>query len=908
MLRLPRDEWVLLDRLIEAVGSGESRALVLRGEAGIGKTCLLEYVLDRVGGWRAVRAGGVESEQELAFAGLHQVCAPLLEHLSSLPVPQQAALRTAFGMASGEPPDRFLVGLAALGLLGEAARDRPLLCLIDDSQWLDRASAQVLGFVARRLRAESVAMIFAVREPTSGGDVTELDGLPAVRVSGLSDHQARLLLESAYPGPTDQRILDRVVTESRGNPLALLELPRGFTRAELAGGFGSLSAIVMPERIEESFLRQIASLSHTTRQVLLVAAAEPIGDPVLVWRAVDRLGIEVNAETASREAVGRFVDFAPRVRFRHPLLRSAIYRTATGEERRRAHEALGQVTDRLTDPDRRAWHLAQAAETPDEVIATELEESARRSRARGAAAAAAAFLERAAALTPDAKRRGQRLLAAAHATYEGGMPMAAPRLIALAEASPLNLLEKAQADVLYARSAFALGRGRDAIRSLFQAATRLESIDAEAARYTHLEAMRARWFLADHAPGLTLRTMAEAAHNSPLPGAEATSDVLIHGLAIRYRDGYAASAPILKRALAEFCATTPAGEIGLLLEWFAGTVAVDLWDDDAWNRISRRFVQLARDKSIASLPIALTMRTVSLVVQGELSAAESLLEDFDAVRQATGIFDAPYAELLLAIWRGRTEKAADLLAAMTDDANMRGEGVTLIAVAWMRALLLNSLGRYEEAAAAAVQATEPEREMGFITLCALAELATAAARAGRPETAAPALARLTSMTEASGTEWAQGVTARCRAMLAESESAEPHFRESITRLGRTRIRGELARAHLYYGEWLQENGRQDDARRELHTAHTMFTEMGMGTFDVLATRGLGGIGEKVDIGPKAESSTLTPQERQIVRLVRDGLSNAEVADRLFISPRTVEWHLSKVFAKLGVTSRRQLRR
>ncbi|HET6740904.1 MAG TPA: AAA family ATPase [Kribbella sp.] len=908
-MQFRRDECDLLDRLVDDVGSGESRALVLRGEAGIGKTALLEYVVARASGWRTVRAGGVESEQELGFAGLHQVCAPVLESpttLTALPVPQQDALRTVFGLAPGKPPDRFVVGLAVLGLLGEAARDRPLLCLVDDAQWLDRASAQVLGFVARRLRAESVAMIFAVREPATGSEVAELNGLPEAWVGGLSDDQARAMLESAFPGPADQRVLDRVVAESHGNPLALLELPRGFTRAELEGGFGTFGPVVLPGRIEESFLRQFARLSPTTRHVLLVAAAEPVGDPALVWRAVDGLGIAVDVEAASHEAAERFVDFGPRVRFRHPLLRSAIYGAATSEERRRAHWALGEVTDPVTDPDRRAWHRAAAVDVPDEAIAAELEERARRAQARGAAAAAAAFLERAAGLTPDAKRRGQRLLAAAHATYEGGLPAAAPRLIALAEASPLNAREKAQADVLYARSAFALGRGRDATESLFQAATRLESIDAETARRTHLEAIRASWFLADHAPGLTLRELAEAAHNSPRPGPETPVDLLIEGLAVRYGQGYPAAAAVLKKAVAEFCVTAPTGEFGLLLEWFAGSIAVDLWDDEAWGVISRRYEQRSRDESRAALPIALTMRIVNLIVQGELSAAESLMEDFDAVRQATGIYDAPYGGLLLAVWRGRVQEAEDGLAAMVDDATKRGEGVTLIAVGWLRALLANSLGNYQGAVVAGLEATESEREMGYVTLCSLAELVTAAAHAGRHETGAKALARLTSMTEATGTDWALGVTAACRAMLADDDTAEQGFQEAIARLGRTRIHGELARAHLYYGEWLRRRGRRNDARHELRAAHAMFTERGMATFAALAARELGAAGERVREGATPASTTLTPQETQIARLVREGLSNAEIADRLFISPRTVEWHLGKVFAKLGITSRRQL--
>ncbi|MEV6892217.1 AAA family ATPase [Kribbella sp. NPDC051137] len=906
-MQFRRDECDLFDRLVDDVGSGESKALVLRGESGIGKTVLLEYVAGQAAGWRSVRASGVESEQELAFAGLHQVCWPVLEAVERLPGPQQEALRTAFGLAPGKPPDRFVVGLAVLGLLSEAARDRPLLCLIDDAQWLDRASAQVLGFVARRLRAESVAMIFAVREPTDGGEVTELKGLPDARVRGLSDAQARTLLGSVYPGPADKRLLDRVVAESRGNPLALLELPRGFTRAELEGGFGMFGPVVLPGRIEESFRRQIAMLSPMTRQVLLVAAAEPLGDPALVWRAVERLGIAVDVETATREAAERFVDFGARVRFRHPLLRSAIYRAATSEERRRTHQVLGQVTDPGTDPDRRAWHRAAAAEEPDEAIAADLELCARRAHARGAAAAAAAFLERAAGLTPDARRRGQRLLAAANATYEGGMPTEAPRLVALAEATPLDALEKAQADVLYARSAFALGRGRDATESLFQAAKRLQVIDAETARLTYLEAIRASWFLADVAPGLTLREMAEAADDLADPGPETTNDVLIHGLAIRYRDGYPAAAAVLKRAVAEFCDTTPTGGSDFLLEWFFGMVAVDLWDDEAWDLISRRYEQRARDESRASLPIALTMQIVNLVVQGELSKAESLVEDFDAARQATGIFDASYGGVLLAIWRGHVQQATEMIDAMADDAAKRGEGVTLIAVAWLRAVLSNSLGRYQEAATAALEATESQREMGYVTLCSLAELVTAAAHAGRPETGAEALAQLTSMTEASGTDWALGVTASCRAMLADDDCAESHFREAIMRLERTRIRGELARAHLYYGEWLRRRGRRNDARRELRTAHSLFTDRGMASFAALAVRELGATGEKVREATNSEAGTLTSQETQIVRLVRDGLTNAEIADRLFISPRTVEWHLGKVFAKLGVTSRRQLR-
>ena len=490
--------------------AGRSGALVVRGEPGVGKTALLEYVLERASGCRVARASGVQSEMELVFAGLHQLCAPMLDRLERLPGPQRDALGTAFGLARGVAPDRFLVGLAVLSLLSEVAEERPLVCLVDDAQWLDRASAQALAFVARRLLAESVALVFAARAP---GEERELRGLPELMVEGLGESDARALLGSVLPGPLDERVRDRIVAETRGNPLALLELPRGLTPAELAGGFGLPDAPALSGRIEESFRRQLAALPAATRRLLLVAAAEPVGEPVLLWHAAEQLGVGVEAAGPAAEA--GLCEFGARVRFRHPLVRSAVYRAASPEDQRSAHGALAEATDPELDPDRRAWHHAQAAPGPDEEVAAELERSAGRAQARGGLAAAAAFLEQAALLTPGSARRTERALAAAQAKHQAGAPDAALELLATAEAGPLDELQRARVDLLRAQIAFAVRRGSDAPPLLLKAAKRLEPLDLTLARETYLEALSAAIFAGRLATGGGVLEAAEAARAAP---------------------------------------------------------------------------------------------------------------------------------------------------------------------------------------------------------------------------------------------------------------------------------------------------------------------------------------------------------------------------------------------------------
>ena len=653
-----RSECIALDSVLEAVRAGESRALVLRGEAGVGKSALLEYVRERASGCQIARASGVQAEMELAFAGLHQLCAPLLERLERLPTPQQEALGTAFGLESGNAPDRFLVGLAVLGLLSETADAEPLVCLVDDAQWLDQASSQALAFVARRLSAESVALVFAAREH---GD--ELAGLPELVVEGLAAADARELLTSVVPGPLDERVGDQIVAETAGNPLALLELPRGLTVAELAGGFGLPGALPISGRIEESFRRRVESLPAETQRLLLLAAADPVGDSALLWRASAELGLGVAASEPAE--VDELLEVDARVRFRHPLVRSAVYRGASPQDRRAAHGALAQVTDPEVDPDRRAWHRAHASPGPDDDVAEELERSAGRARARGGLAAAAAFLEQATALTLDPSRRVERALAAAQAADDAGAFDAALRLLAIAEAGRLDELQRVRADLLRARIAFAVSHGSDAPPLLLNAARQLEQLDVALARETYLDAFSAALFVGRLASGGGVREIAEAARGAPMPSQPPrASDLLLDGLAVLITEGYPAGAPVLKRALSAFRSENISSDEGLRWLRLACRAAVDLWDDESWHVLSSRVVELAREAgALSTLPIALSTRIGVHLNAGELGAAASLNEELEAVSDATGSPPPLYGVVGLAAWQGREPEFSELIEA-----------------------------------------------------------------------------------------------------------------------------------------------------------------------------------------------------------------------------------------------------
>jgi len=896
------NERVALDELLGHARAGQSAVLVVRGEAGIGKSALLRYAADQASGFRVLQVTSVEAELELPFAGIYQLCAPLLDRLDTLPKPQQDALNVALGLSSGDVPSPFLVGLAVLGVLAAVSEEQPLLCLVDDAQWLDDESGLILGFIARRLLAESVAIAIAVRDPTTRGD---FDGLPELLLDGLAEDDARTLLMRAMPGRLDDRVRDRVIAETRGNPLALLDLPRSMSPAELAGGF-ELLAGDLPRHLEDHYLQRAGELPDSTQRLLLLAAAEPIGDPTLVWRAAHGLGIEESSLAPAEDA--QLIEVGARVRFRNPLVRSALYRAAAPSERRAAHRALAEVTNPKTDPDRRAWHRARAAVGVDEEVAAELERSADRARARGGAAAAAAFLTRAMELTPDAAERSRRALAAAQAKFDAGGADEALELLATAELAPLDELQRARLERLRAEIVFARTRGGDAPSLLLDAARRLESLDVAMARETHLEAMAAAMFAGRFGDRPSVRDAAEAARAAPAgPQPPRPIDLLLDGLATRFTRGYSAGLPPVRQALDAFRDVdgSIAGDARWL--WLACRLAQDLWDDELWYVLASRGLSMAREAgALSMLPIAATYRASLHVHGGTFAAAAALIEEADAITQATGMAPLKYASLMLAAWRGDEAEGLALIDAGRSEATARGEGMGLGVIEWATALLHNGRGRYTEALAAADRGHEHD-DVGLYAW-SLVELIEAGVRNSATDAAAAALERLSERTRASGTDWALGIEAGSRALLSDARAAEPLYREAIERLGRSRGVVHLARARLLYGEWLRRENRRVDARDQLRAAHEMFASIGAEGFAERARHELMATGETVRSRTDDTRGRLTPQEAHIARLARDGLSNPEIGAKLFISPRTVQYHLRKVFLKLEITSRNQLAR
>jgi DNA-binding CsgD family transcriptional regulator len=837
---------------------------------------------------------------ELPFAAVQQLCSPFFELVERLPQPQHDALGVAFGLSTGPAPNSFLVGLAVLGLLAEAAEDQPLVCVVDDAQWLDSASARTLAFVARRLLAEKIALVFATR---ALGDA--LTGLRELHVEPLGHRDARALLESVLPARLDEGVLERIVAETHGNPLALLELPRGLSPTQLAGGFGLPAAVPLSASIEEGYARRLARLPQDARRLLLVAAADPVGDPALVWRAAERLGIpESAAQTVESEDL---LVLSPRVVFRHPLVRSAVYGAAGLNERRDVHRALAEATDPEVDPDRRAWHLAQAAATPDEDVAAELEHSAARAQARGGLAAAAAFLERAVALSPEPSRRAQRALAAAQTKFEAGALDDALGLLQTAESgTAVEDLVRAQVHLLRAQIAFASRRGSDAAPLLLAAARELEVVDPSLARATYLEALSAATFAGRLVHGGGLVEISEAALAGPPPPEKPQpSDLLLQGLAVRATEGYAAGAPLLKEALNAFRREADLSPNDARWLWFASLIALYMWDDDAWTVLFTRQLELARRTgALPAVAFALGTGTTVYAFFGELRTAALLEEEHKAASEATGIASNPVPRLGLASLRGREAEFTELIRTTVREAEARGEGIAITTAEFLSGGLYNGLGRYETALAAVLPAERFYTE--GTAIWALTELIEAAVRCGQPERARRAFERVQETTRAAGTDWALGIEARSRALLSEGDDAEQLYREAITRLRRTSIRVQLARTHLLYGEWLRRERRRIDAREELRTAHELFRDFGVEAFAERARVELEATGLRARKRTADTLDQLTPQETQIARLAAEGHTNREIAARLFISASTVEYHLRKAFRKLDVKSRTQL--
>jgi DNA-binding CsgD family transcriptional regulator len=889
-----------LDRLLDGVGGGRGGVLVVHGEAGVGKTALLEYAVEAAREFRIARTSGVEAEMELPFAAAQQLCSPFLDFSDRLPQPQHEALAVALGLITGPAPNPFLVGLAVLGLLSEAAEERPLLAVVDDAQWLDDASARALAFVARRLLAEKIALVFAARQVDDA-----LGGLPSLHVAPLRRRDARALLECVLPARLDEPVLERIVVETRGNPLALLELPSGLTPAELAGGFGLPAAMPLSASIEESFARRLEDLPDDTRLLLLLAAAEPVGDPLLLWRAAEKLGIPAGAAAAG--ATDGLLELGEHVTFRHPLVRSAVYGSAPVEQRRAVHSALAEVTDPAADPDRRAWHLAAAASAPDEEVACELERSAGRAQARGGLAAAAAFLQRSFALTGDPARRADRALGAARANLFAGAFDEALRLLPMAEAGSPDELQQVQAELLRGQIAFSSNTGSDAPPLLLSAARRLERFDVDLARETYLDAWGAAWFAGSLATAGGLLEVSRAARSAP-PSTHPSQpfDLLLDGLALLITEGRAAAALALRRASSAFAAAeTPADDS---FRWTAlpPIPSYVLWDDESWYAINARQLGLAREAgALARVPMGLVTGAVIDAWSGEFAQAAEATAEADAIVEATGTRLAPYAAMLLVALQGRAAEGLTLLESAIKEAAAVGQGFAVQWGEFVKAILFNGLGRYSEALVAAQRASDDTPEL-FISSWALAELIEAASRSVAPEHAASALERLTEDTAVAGTDWGLGIAARSRALLTHGDAAQSLYREAIERLGRTRLAPELARAHLLYGEWLRRQRRRLDARTELRIAHEMFTGFGMEAFAERARVELEATGERARRRTVRTIDQLTAQEAQVARLAVKGDTNREIAAQLFISPSTVEYHLRKAFRKLGVKSRTQL--
>jgi DNA-binding CsgD family transcriptional regulator len=886
MLRGRERETQVLGELIARAREGQGGALVVRGEAGIGKTSLLEWTVESAAGFRVLQAAGAEFEMELAFAGLHALCAPLLDARDRLPGPQRVALDAAFGFGSADTPDPLRTGMAVLTLLSDAAEEAGIICVVDDAQWLDRASAQALAFAARRIGSDAVAMVFGVREPLAP---RELVAMPDMVVGGLEDAESRALLTEVLPVRLDKQVVERILAEARGNPLALRELAVNGPPGQLAGGF-AVSLPASPDR--DLFRRRVDGLPADARLLLLVAAAEPLGDPLLLWNAAQRLGLP--REAAEPAETAGLVEIGSRVRFHHPLVRSSVYRSASAEDRRRVHAALAAVTER-SDPDRRAWHRAQAAHGPDEDVAAELVRSADRARARGGMAAAAAFLRQAVELTPDASTRTERALVAAQALLGAGDPSAASDVVRIAESGVHDPLSAAHVDRLRGEITYVATRGAEGPELLRRAAQRLEPFDVRAARDTHLEALwttLATGSLDDRAVEAAAAALAAA----PAPDPPGVPDLMLDGLARVLAGERSAGTALLERALAH----APTEMLGVPPQLIS-LACLEAWDVTAMVAILSHRVEKARaDGEVTPLIQALGPLALAYLPQGRLRAAAALLDEAEAL--AAGVAMPPFLPRVhLAALRGDAAGARAVFDEVVADATARGEGLLVRYTAYCDAMLHNALGQY--AAAREVLARVPTLFAGLPQR----ELVEAAARTGERGIAAEAFGQLRECTQAAGTDWARGVEASCSALLVDGEEADAGHRDALEHLERSGCKTDECRARLLYGEWLRREGQRVDARAQLRAAHEGFAAMGANAFAERALQELRATGERARRRTPETIDELTPQELHIARLVGEGATSKEVAAELFVSPRTVDAHLRNIFRKLNITSRRQLR-
>lgn len=890
-----------IDALVARARTRRSGALVVSGEAGVGKTALLDDIVERAAPHvRVVRMVASEAEMELPYAGLQLLCGHMIDAAGDLPTPQREALEAAFGLRAAGEPNPFLVGLAVLGLLTANAGDRALLCVVDDAQWLDAVSARAIAFVARRLDAEGIALVLAMREVDDAfGD------LPQLVVQGLGDDDARALLHRSVPGAIDRRVCDQLIAEARGNPLALQELPRGLSPAELAGGFALARSMPLESRIEQSLMSGVRTLPEPARGLLLLAAADPTGDPALLLRASAILGLDAGARDAAEQAGALVV--GTRVGFRHPLVRSAVYRAASPEDRRGVHAALAEATDVERDPDRRAWHRASATLLPDEDVAADLERSAARARTRGGVAAAAAFLQRAAELSPDPRRRAQRLITAAEAKHDAGAPDAALRLLDAARDEPLTALQTALIDRLRAQAEYALRRDRSGPRQLLAAAQGLEALDPVLARDTFLLALSAalsagRLGDADMVTDVA-RAILDATADDTSPRAR---DLILRGQALLAAEGQAAALPTLRRALRAF-AEQPLDALEVHWMWFGARAAQDIWDAESMRTLAARQAELARaGGQLTVLTSALGQLMVVHMFDGHVDQAEDVCDEIDAIRSVTGHPLPKTARLFLAAYRGRVEEVEQRAKELRADGHGRGEGYALCVANMAEALVYNGAGRYADALASARRELPHTGEL-YHAMRTLLELVEAAVRSGERALAEEACARLRTVTQPVDNAWSRAMQSMAEAQLREGDAAEALYRSAIAGFDTVRVPMLVARARLLYGEMLRRRQRRVDAREQLRAAHEVLARCGYAGFAERAARELAATGETLRVRTPEATDQLTDQELNVARLAREGLTNRAIGARLFISDRTAEYHLRKVFVKLGISSRAELK-
>ncbi len=896
------DEQAAIDHLMASARRGVSGVVVLTGEAGVGKTALLEHAARTAVDLQVAEVAGVGSEARMAYAALHRLLLPFLDLRDRLPEPQRDALGAAFGLVGGPPPDTFLVGLAALTLLADAATERPLLCVVDDAQWIDQESLEVLGFVGRRLLAEGVVLLFALRELS--GERSRLEGLPTVTLGGLDEPSSVDLLVGAVDGFVDPAVARRLAGETMGNPLALVSLADDLTPGQLAGAALLPQPLPLGPKLEDRFLRQVRELSPDAQDLVLLAAADPTGDADVVTAAAAHLGLDPDvAEPA--ETVG-LLTMRPRVRFRHPLVRSAVLGGASTDRRRRIHAALAAVADPTVDPECRAWHLAEAATGPDDEVAAEIEDAAEKTRRRGGYAAAAGLLRRAGRLSTTAERRGPRLLAAAEAYLAAGNPTEAHATL---DEAAVNLGDAGhQANVLRLEGAIRLAEGRipETPSILLRAARALEPFDARLARDTLLEASSAAIFGGRSARNAAMIDVARAAASVPLPeGTPPTSgDLLLDAFTVLFTDGHAAAAPLLRRAVDALAGEHQQG--AELLRWLGSGcwAAGALGDNEVLRQLARQLVQRSRDAgALRELTRGLYFLGMGDVVAGDLAAAGSHFSESRELMAARGDTTS-LGEVIATAWRGDGEATHAEVSRVAEAAAARGQGGVVVYTE--HALAVMALGGSQYDAALASARRVDDEDSYFLSTVALPDLVEAAVRSGEPGLATDALDRCRRRAEASGTALALGLAARASALVEEDEAAEDRHRDALDLLAGTPAAGHLARAELLYGEWLRRRRRRVDAREQLRAAHERFTDIGALGFAERARHELEATGERARRRTVETANELTPQEAKVAELAAQRATNGEIAAQLFISPATVDYHLRKVFRKLGVSSRRDL--